>query len=76
MLLMGGKNCFQMGLSSMNQFYICSDHATIIYDTNFKHKGKHRPYQFENWCLTLPEIRDMIVKLWPTSFHGSPSFVF
>ena len=52
-----------------------SDHATIIYDTNSQIHGNHRPYQLEYWCLTLPEIRGLIEKLWPTNFHGSPSFI-
>lgn len=54
---------------------LCSDHAAIMYDTDYILDTSTRPYQIEAWFLLFPEIKDLIIELWPLIIEGSTCFL-
>ncbi|XP_074314729.1 uncharacterized protein LOC141649964 [Silene latifolia] len=54
---------------------LVSDHAPIILSICPDSKSRKRPYRIDNWCLSYPEVRDMVLQAWKTPFFGSSMYV-
>ncbi|XP_074314339.1 uncharacterized protein LOC141649551 [Silene latifolia] len=54
---------------------LVSDHAPILLSLGPISKSHKRPYRIDNWCLSYPEVRDLVLKAWETPFFGSAMFV-
>ncbi|XP_074271197.1 uncharacterized protein LOC141595123 [Silene latifolia] len=54
---------------------LVSDHAPIILNLFLVSKPRKRPYRIDNWCLSFPEVREMVSTVWETPFFGSSMFV-
>ncbi|XP_074282600.1 uncharacterized protein LOC141607138 [Silene latifolia] len=54
---------------------LVSDHAPILLSLSPDSKPRKRPYRIDNWCLSYPEVRELVLKVWETPFFGSEMFV-
>ncbi|XP_074265845.1 uncharacterized protein LOC141588296 [Silene latifolia] len=54
---------------------LVSDHAPIILSLCPDSKPRKRPYRIDNWCLSYPEVRELVLQVWETPFFGSAMFV-
>ncbi|XP_021866146.1 uncharacterized protein [Spinacia oleracea] len=57
-----------------NEPIVCSDHATILYNSDCVTRSSNRPYQIESWCLQFPEIKELVHSSWNSRSLGSPMF--
>ncbi|XP_074302787.1 uncharacterized protein LOC141634815 [Silene latifolia] len=53
---------------------LVSDHTPIILHLTQPSNKSKRPYRLDNWCLSLPEVADLIVSAWDTQAKGSSMF--
>ncbi|XP_074277046.1 uncharacterized protein LOC141600701 [Silene latifolia] len=53
---------------------LISDHAQIILRLTQPAHSK-RPYRLDNWCLSLPEVNDLVTSAWATPVRGSTIFM-
>lgn len=58
----------------LHQPIFLSDHAAIILDCTPISVDRFRPYQLENWCLSVADIRVMVDNSWSLNICGSPMF--
>ncbi|XP_074278686.1 uncharacterized protein LOC141602281 [Silene latifolia] len=54
---------------------LVSDHAPVILNLFPVSTPRRRPYRIDNWCLTFPEVQQLVNEAWHTPFYGSPMFV-
>ncbi|XP_074277206.1 uncharacterized protein LOC141600848 [Silene latifolia] len=54
---------------------LVSDHAPVILSLSPDSKPRKRPYRLDNWCLSYPEVQDLVSRVWNTPFFGSSMFV-
>ncbi|XP_074300229.1 uncharacterized protein LOC141631461 [Silene latifolia] len=54
---------------------LVSDHAPVILSLSPFSKPRKRPYRLDNWCLSYPEVQDLVSRVWNTPFLGSSMFV-
>ncbi|XP_021715464.1 uncharacterized protein LOC110683408 [Chenopodium quinoa] len=58
----------------IHQPILFSDHAAIIFDDTAPSDYTKRPYRIENWCLSAPEVQNIISSVFCLFFPGSPMF--
>ncbi|XP_074277892.1 uncharacterized protein LOC141601503 [Silene latifolia] len=54
---------------------LISDHPPIILSFFPSAKPSKRPYRVDNWCLTIPEVMDLVILAWNTPVTGSSIYV-
>ncbi|XP_057247522.1 uncharacterized protein LOC130589908 [Beta vulgaris subsp. vulgaris] len=53
-----------------------SDHSAIFYQTEPPVQVNRRPYQFENWCFSHPDVLNLISSVWSMPIVGSVMYCF
>ncbi|XP_056685739.1 uncharacterized protein [Spinacia oleracea] len=55
----------------INHPILVSDHAAIVFETDYLVFKKNRPYQIENWCLSFSEVSKIVEEVWNLSIAGN-----
>lgn len=58
-----------------NMPIIHSDHGPILLHLLSPKRQARRPYQVENWCLHLNEVKKFVQNIWKITIVGSTAYV-